>query len=130
GEYNYGLIRNGFDRTYGAHTPKRSYVAYANITRELANKSFVRVDKADDGVGAVYHYHFEGAGGKTAIAYYAVLDGSEEKPSKSITLTANESVVVKNIEGKTLKIASAGEDITLALSSAPIYIEGGYTVKQ
>ena len=130
GEYNYGLIRNGFDRTYGAHTPKRSYVAYANITRELANKSFVRVDKADDGVGAVYHYHFEGAGGKTAIAYYAVLDGSEEKPSKSITLTANESVVVKNIEGKTLKIASAGEDITLTLSSAPIYIEGGYTVKQ
>ena len=130
GEYNFGLIRNGFDGRYGAHTPKRSYVAYANLTRELANKSFVRVDKADDGVGAVYHYHFEGAGGKTAIAYYAVLDGSEEKPSKSITLTANESVVVKNIEGKTLKIASAGEDITLTLSSAPIYIEGGYTVKQ
>ena len=130
GEYNYGLIRNGFDRTYGAHTPKRSYVAYANITRELANKRFVNLDKADDGEGAAYYYHFEGAGGKTAIAYYAVLDGSEKKPSKNITITANESVVVKNIEGKTLKIASAGEDITLKLSSAPIYIEGGYTVKQ
>ncbi|MGN0177879.1 MAG: hypothetical protein ACI4DY_00340, partial [Monoglobaceae bacterium] len=130
GEYNFGLIRSGFDGIYGAHTPKRAYVTYANLTRELANKEFVSLDEIDDGVGKIYQYHFKGDGKTTTIACYVVLDGSEENPVKELTITASENVTVKNIEGKVLQTAARGKDIKLELSSAPVYIEGEYTVKQ
>ena len=130
GEYNFGLIRNGFDGRYGAHTPKRSYVAYANLTRELANKSFVNLAENNNGTGTTYYYNFaDSNGAKTAIACYVVLDGTNTDPSVSVNIKADEAVTVKNIEGKVIKTAQAGETFTLSVSAEPIYIEGGYTVQ-
>ncbi len=114
-EHNFGMVYN-LKSEYGAHAPKESYAAYANMTRQLTGADF----KEDKSNGDVIHYVFADDDRQVDVLY-----SLKETP---VTLLTQKAVKITDIVGKVNIYEPLNGKIYLDLCTDVLYAEGEFDV--
>lgn len=110
-EYNWGLLR-AKESSYGAYTPKPSYVSYGVMTKMLDGKSFAGKEMSGD----AYCYTFSD-GTKNMYVLYALTP-------QTVTIQTTDELKITDIMGKETIHKPINGQVTLNIDTSVQYIEG------
>ncbi|QGQ94681.1 hypothetical protein EHS13_07160 [Paenibacillus psychroresistens] len=111
-EHNFGIIRNVND-PMGKYAPKPAYVAYGTMTRQIADKPFLKKETIIDGINS---YLFGSNSKATRVMW-----NESDKP-KQVKIKTELPLTVTDIMGEQ-KILNPAQDgnVYLTVSNDPIY---------
>lgn len=114
-EHNFGIIRNIND-PMGKYAPKPAYVAYGTMTRQIADKPFLKKETVIEGI---YSYVFGTSSKATRVLW------SESDKPKQVKIKTGLPLTVTDIMGGQ-KILNPAQDgyVYLTVSNDPIYTVG------
>ncbi|WP_248517479.1 glycosyl hydrolase [Salinarchaeum laminariae] len=111
GSDQFGLLRGG-DNPLGENTPKPSYLAYATMTRQLADAEF-----QSSATQPVQRYRFADGDEQTSVLW------TEERTD--VTLRTDEPVTISTMTGDEQTLTPVDGEVYLTVGPDPIYVGGG-----
>jgi len=111
GSDQFGLLRGG-DNPLGENTPKPSYLAYATMTRQLADAEF-----QSSATEPVQRYRFADGDELTSVLW------TEERTD--VTLRTDEPVTITTMTGDEQTLTPVEGEVYLTVGPDPIYVGGG-----
>ena len=107
-----GLVRSDQDPR-GRYAPKPAFVAFANLTRQLAKARFLRRETT---AGDVYSMLFEHPAGDVRVMWSTA--------PASLAVRAKGPLLLTDLMGRERTVTPINGEIRLALTDTPIYLRG------
>lgn len=111
---NWGLLRAP-DDPLGYYSPKESFGAYAEMTRQLSGADWVQRDPAPNGVNS---HEFSRPDGESVRVLWAT------GPRQGVTLRTEQPVAVSSIDGQQRTLHPYQGRVHLTAGSDPMYVVG------